>query len=420
MVKMKTIKQVSYTIHFMLVVLISVLSSCSDVKELDMGAVDRYTNDGVPEITAIYDMQDTDLSSPLTSGFLNQYIHLVGKNLANVKSINIDGLDVDIDSRSYSENGDSYIRIPRAIPENGTGVIRYETDKGSTSFKFAVFVPSLRFDGLSNEFAWQGSKVQLIGEYFDLYQFGDTLEASPVKIEINNTEEDYHAIVHCDSCSEALTTMRIPLDCPDNSLITFSWEESGEKHMSKTIYYRPIDKLMFGDFKDFGFWNEEGSAELTNGGNPGDPEWLGFPFQRHNVTLGSWDWWSTGIGGPWRYDFGSEEIDSFDFVFEVCTASSTPFYDYSYNGWNEARAGGYMFTIGGGIRTQWDPINNNGLTNTGGKWRTVHLPLSQFMAGVVPPDKGAWVDFEFACQPNNESGWVVDHSFAHFRIQKNK
>lgn len=399
------------------------LAACSDVKELDKGYVDRYTNNGQPVIAAVYDVEDTELTLPLEGGVLNQYIHLTGKNLANPTAININGLDVDIRSRVYAESGDAYIRIPRAIPENETGVLSYTTDQGTASFNFDVSIPSLELDGLLNEFTLQGDRAQLSGDYFDLYGFNDTLPTSPASIVIINADAGYEKIIHCDSCSEEFTSIIIPEDCPDNSLITFSWTAVGGVRAFQTISYRPTEALLYGNFDgDLGWWNEEGKALVTDGSNWGDPSSLGYNFLRFCKTgsdaLGSWAWWSTGFGSSWPFEITFDDIDNYVFKFEVCTNASYPFYDYGDNGKYGSHNGGYNFTLGGAsTRNQWDPVSD-GLTNTNDKWVTVRIPLRDMISDLEEmPALGAWVSLEMVCQPNNSDGWEVDHSFGQFRIE---
>lgn len=401
----------------------TVMTSCSDVKDLDAGMEnqDSFTNNGLPVIDAVYDIQDTAFTTPLTDGVLNQYIRLRGKNLAKAKSININGLEVDVRSRVYATSSDSYIRIPRMIPEEETGLLVYETDKGKTEIPFNVTIPTLVLDGLSNEFALQGSRVKLAGEYFDLYEFGDTTEQSPVSIVIFNDEAGYNEEVKLDSCTETYASLTIPVDCPDNSFIRFEWNEKGGERATKTVPYRHTDNLIFGNFdQDLGAWDGN-TTYLTDGTGDDDPQSLGYRFWRFTLTQNAWDYYGIGWWMQWKENWGdiTEHPENYYFVFEVCTAATCPFYDYGENGTDGAKNGGYNFSINGGANYQWDPVYN-GLVNTNGKWVTVRIPLDALTdpsKGLPTPGNGG--NLAFICQPNNNDGWdKVDHSFGQFRFEK--
>ena len=401
----------------------ALFSACNDV--VDVNYPDRYTNHGAPSITGIYDVQDTGHVSALSSGTLNQMLRIEGANLANVKKITFNGLEVDV-RQVYAESGESFVKIPRKIPEHVTDTLVYETNEGKTALYFPVSIPHVELEGLSNEFALQGSEVQLNGDFFDLYNFNDTTDNSPVSITITNSEQGYSQKIHTDSCSETFTSIRIPKDCPDNSLITFRWKEMG-KDMSKTVPYRMTSALLFGDLTgDLGWWNDWGKNLVTDGSKSGDPQSLGMSFLRIKGTFDSWSWNSTGIGCNWPSQDFTDHPENYVLKFEVCTNSSTPFADYGANGASGSQNGGYYFDFNtaGVSRHQWDPVST-GLRNTYSKWITVSIPLDKLCEvkqddGTIKhvlPAQGSWAALEFVMQPNNNEGWTVDHSFGQFRIE---
>ena len=100
----------------------ALFSACNDV--VDVNYPDRYTNHGAPSITGIYDVQDTGHVTALTGGTLNQMLRIEGTNLANVKKITFNGLDVDV-RQVYAESGESFVKIPRKIPEQVTDTLVY-------------------------------------------------------------------------------------------------------------------------------------------------------------------------------------------------------------------------------------------------------------------------------------------------------
>lgn len=394
-------------------------ASCSDV--VDYSVPDRTSNSGAPAISQIYDVQDTGYVAPLNGGVLNQMIHIKGQNLANAKKIRFNDVDVDV-RQVYATTDEAWVKIPRVIPGVQNDILLYETDKGTTEINFPVSIPSVEIEGLKNEFALQGNQVQITSDYMDLYGFNDTTETSPAKVYIENVDAGYRKEIHCDSCSEKFTSIVIPEDCPDNSLIHFSWHEiSGDKTV--TIPYRMTDQLMFGDFTgDLGWWNDWGKGLVTDGIKSGDPESLGFGFLRVKGTYDAWSWNSTGFGCNWKWFDASAHPENYVLKFEVATNSSNPFNNYGDNGASGSKNGGYNFTLqaGGEGRCQFDPVSM-GINNTYGKWVTVSIPLTDVLkGGSLPTEADQFVALEFVMQPNTADAWNVDHCFGQFRIEPKK
>lgn len=392
------------------------LASCSDV--VDYSVPDRTSNHGAPVISNIYDVQDTGFVAPLSGGALNQMIHIKGQNLAQVKKIRFNDVDVDV-RQVYATTTDAWVKIPRVIPTVQNDELVYVTNEDSVKMTFPVAIPSVSIEGLKNEFALQGNQVQLNSDYMDLYGFNDTTETSPATVYIENVEAGYKQVLHCDSCTEDFTSIVIPEDCPDNSFIHFAWHEiSGDK--TATIPYRMTNNLMF-DFAsdDLSCWNDWGKGLVTDGTNSGDPASLGYSYLRIKGSFAAWSWNSTGFGRNWRWLDASAHPENYVLKFEVCTNSSNPFNNYGDNGASGTKNGGYNFTLqaGGDGRCQFDPVSM-GISNTYGNWVTVSLPLTDVLhGGSLPTEPDQWMALEMVLQPNTADAWNVDHSFGQFRIE---
>lgn len=395
------------------------LVSCSDV--VDYKIPDRTSNHGAPVISNIYDVQDTGFVAPLSVGVLNQMLHIKGENLANVKRVRFNDVEVDV-RQVYATTTDAWVKIPRVVPTTQDDELVYETNVDSVKMTFPISIPSVKIDGLKNEFALQGNQVQINSEYMDLYGFSDTTETSPASVYIENIEASYRKKLHCDSCSEQFTSIVIPEDCPDNSLIHFTWHElSGDK--TAAIPYRMTNQLMFGNFDgDLGWWNDWGKGLVTDGGNSGDPKSLGYNFLRIKGAFDAWSWNSTGLGCSWKWFDASAHPENYVLKFEVATNSSNPFNNYGDNGASGSKNGGYNFTLqaGGEGRCQFDPVSM-GINNTYGKWVTVSIPLTDVLkGGSLPTEADQFVALEFVMQPNTADAWNVDHCFGQFRIEPKK
>lgn len=387
------------------------MASCSDV--VDYSVPNQNVNTGAPEILNIYDVQDTAHAVPLASGELNQMIHVMGRNLANATKIYFNDVAVDV-RQVYCKSNEAWIKIPRVIPGVQTDSITYETPDGTVKYKFPVTIPHVQLEGLVNEFALQGSRVQLNGDYMDLYNFNDTTDNSPVKIYVENVEAGYHKDLKCDSCTENYTSITIPKDCPDNSLVHFEWKEIDGKH-TKTVPYR-MTSALWTDANSY--WDKDFCKKaVTDGTGKGDPQYLGYSFLRLKGSYDAWSWNDSWSGLNWEYTDAALHPENYVFKFEVSTNVANPFLDYGTNGTLGDKNGGYRFQLGGG-NYQFDPVYM-GITNTEGKWVTVSIPLVDLLKNgdeqkTLPTD-GSWVSFGIVYQP--QKACEIDHSFGQFRIE---
>lgn len=277
------------------------MAACSDVVNYSDNLEDVFASNGAPVINAIYDVQDTaSTPTPLTGGLLNEMLRINGENLSYVKKVTFNGLEVDVRS-IYAESKNSYLKVPRKIPQSVTDTLVYETEKGVVTRYFPVSIPKMSVTGLRNEFAMKGDKVQVNGANFDLFGFNDTTATSKATILITNVDSGYTQQIKTDSITEEYMGIAIPKKCPENSLITFTWYEMGVKY-TKTIPYRMTKNLMFGNFKgDLGWWNDWGKGLVSDGTASGAPASLGYNYLRVKGTFDSWSWNSTGFGLNWSF-----------------------------------------------------------------------------------------------------------------------
>ena len=394
------------------------MASCSDVVKYEDEIPNKFENHGAPVIYAIYDVQDTARAEALEGGALKQMIRIEGQNLAHAKKITFNGVEVDL-SQVHAEAENSYVVIPRVIPEEVNDELYYETNEGSTTRDFHVSIPSVELTGLQNEFAFPGSEVELYAKNMDLYGFNDTTETSPVKIVVINEAAGYEQEIHTDSCTEDYTSIIIPKDCPENSIVQFTWTELDGVHVKK-LAYRMTDQLMYGDFgDDLGWWNDWGKSLVTDGDYMGSPGSQGYNYLRVVGSFDAWSWNSTGFGCNWRWLDASAHPENYVLKFEFCTNSSNPVPNYGDNGFDGNRNGGYCITLNNGDpRRQFDPWTEFGISNTYNHWMTISMPLDGMFEGKpLPTTEDQWVNMELVLQPNTANAWSTDHCFAQFRIE---
>lgn len=376
--------------------ILAISVSCNDVVTYKEDLPDRFSNSGSPQIDAVFDIYDDDMSTPLTTGSLAQIIHITGKNLANPTSVSFNGLEADL-SQCYCENEDSYILIPRLMPDEVDNKLVYATPQGKTSIDFAVSVPQLVVNGLVNEFALPGSTVKVDGDYFDLFGFGT--EGSSSSVKIGETP------VEIASVSEEAMYIVIPEDTPDNSFLTFSWNDVTLGAQSKNIPYRNTSYLFFNDFETTGFWDANLAATiLTDGTADGDPESLGYKFFRFKNSYSAWTWNSLGMGDGWYYDTPENWATDYVFRFELWTNSANPIPAY------EGNCGIFVqLNLKANVSLDFGGVAKN----TGGEWVTCSFPLGT-VASEMPANGDYW-GFAITVQPPTD--WTVDFAVANFRIE---
>ena len=345
---------------FYIPLVLALAVSCNDIVTYKRDLPERFVNSGAPVIVGIYDIRDAKMDTPLDGGTLAQTIHIKGENLSNPVSVTFNGLAADLD-KCYCENRDSYILIPRQIPDKVDNLLVYTTAEGAVQYEFPVTIPQLSLLGLANEFAPAASSVQVLGDFFDLFGFGQ--EGSPASVKIGETP------IQIDSLSETYMSVFIPEGPPDGSLLTFSWNDINLGPQTKKIPYRNTSWLFFGNFATTLYWGNINSKKvLTDGSKEGDPPSPGYKFLRFNLKVPASTWTSLGVEDNWPFDTPADWEDWL-FKFELCTASSKPIPAYTSEGIY------FQFTNKG----KNIPVDFGGVaTNTGGKWRTFSFPLSNF------------------------------------------
>lgn len=374
-------------------------ASCSDVVNYDDGVEDIFAADGAPVIEAIYDVEDTESTAPLSGGSLDQMLRIHGRNLSHVKSVTFNGIEVPV-SQIYATSADAWLKVPRAIPEATDNKLVYTTELGTLTRDFEVSIPSMRLEGLGNEFCQAGESVQVLGDYFDLFGYG--VEGSGASVSIAGTP------LEIDSITEEYMSIVIPEGTPDNTLIDFAWEEpDGPK--TKTVAFRYTRGILLEDLSSVGWWDSSVHNYITAGNNSGDPRPTLGSYFRFNGNFDQWTWYQFGGGANWPESMDCRGRESeYVFKFEVYSAAKTPFYD--------SQDWGYQFALNDSDPLYvWNPSAGMSF-NTYGRWRTVTIPLDQVARkGTVEP--GTWSNFQMVMQPNTEGGWSVDHCFANFRIE---
>ncbi|WP_293888651.1 MULTISPECIES: hypothetical protein [unclassified Sphingobacterium] len=131
-----------------LLALLTAGASCQkDIVKYDDNYDNQLTSNGAPSVQKI--STAADLQTAITAGELTQMIVLQGDNLAQVKSIRFNDVEVDLKT-IYSVRSRITLAVPRAVPAVVTNKITVVTEKGSTEFPFEVKIPNVVIDGFFN------------------------------------------------------------------------------------------------------------------------------------------------------------------------------------------------------------------------------------------------------------------------------
>lgn len=370
------------------------MASCDDIVTYNDNYDDGMTSTGAPVISAIYDSEDTECITPIGNAVFEQMLILSGDNLAQVKKIMFNDVEVKL-ADVYATKEKAFLPVPRQIPENVTNKITYETELGVTTYDFVVNIPEVEVEGLYYEFCQPGDTMQIVGDYFDLYGFGGTVETSTIKM---NGED-----LKVDSISEGYITVVIPEDAQPNSVIDINYEGvNGNVH--RQISYKNTDGLVWEKsfVKSYSFPEKvsfvEGNVE------EGEPDY----YINLMGDFSAWGWVDIIKS---MVNISSEVAASpndYLLKFDVCSAENTPFYNSGDAGYR------FVFNTNGDNSYAWNPSSVTSF-GTYGKWCTVSLDLVSVATKTQPLVEGE-VNLDLVIHPN--SNWTVNHSFANFRIEK--
>ena len=372
------------------------LAGCSSDKDYDEGyqSPDIMPNTGAPEITAVYDGTDVQLTSPISSGEPGQNIIIVGKNLNNLKSLKFNTVEADL-SKTYTASTKAYVSIPTAFALEHQNLIEYTTDKGTTTYAFIVKLPELVVSGMDNEFAAPGDVLKIIGENFDYYGFDEKESGSTVSINGQTATVEYVS-------AESLG-VKVPAGIKDNSTVTVKWTDAAGEKQTVSLAFRPTTGRLFKELtkqmltKTDRAVSIEDDSKVTSCNSK-----LGTNHLHISGTLRAWSWLELAISQTLP-NLSISDVADYCLAFEVLNAEDNKLLGSGYEfAWNSDWDNAYKWNPGGGFTTN-------------GKWQTVYIPLASFTPnGISASDNQTTLSFGF--QPSEN--YKADFRLGNFRIQK--
>lgn len=374
------------------------LASCNDIVDYDKGytPAEQMANSGAPVISAVYDVADTDMTTPITEGTLGQMVVIVGQNLNNLQSVKFNTVSCDMQN-VYSELTRAYVQIPSTLSMEQQNKIELTTDRGTTTFDFLVPFPPLTLTALACEFQNAGDSVTVLGSNFNLYGF----ESGQSTVSIDNQ------ILGVGSVTSTSMRVAIPEGTPDNSELVFAWQTNGTPY-TQTLPFRPTRYLLYGDFSGVSM-NIDGQVQMTveDDEGIGARAWLNQKNLHFTGSYGAWAWNTIDLSCNMIETAGTIDnntLDDYVLKMEVLTPTNFPLTEQT----------GLQFCFNWGNSYAWNPAGGLGI-NTRGQWQTVSLPLAPMATkGISEP--GKWQTLRIVFQPH--SNYDADFRLANIRIMK--
>ena len=364
------------------------IASCDKIVDYNEGytPAEQLPNDGTPVIRAVYDVADTARLTPITEGTLNQMVVLVGDNLNQPSRISFNTVECNL-SDVYTQKEQAIVRIPSTLSMEHVNKIEYTTPQGTTTYDFVIPFPSLTVSRLANEFAWAGSNTTVYGQNFNLYGF----DSGTSTVSVGGT-----TITPADITSTSML-LTIPEGTPDDCQILFSWQNQEGTAMTASLPYRPVSKLLYGDFSDTQI-STDGSVSVAI------EEQNSMKGLHFTGSYGAWAWNTIDLS---RNMIASSAlnglpVESLVLKFELLTQPNFPLTEDT----------GLQFAFNWGDSYAWNPADGQGI-NTRGEWQTITLPLAP-MATKGIKQAGEWQTLRIVFQPH--AAYEADFCLSNFRI----
>ncbi len=363
------------------------ITSCDDIVNYNEGytPAEQLSNTGAPVIRAVYDVADTARLTPITEGALNQMVVLVGDNLNQPSRISFNTVECNL-SDVYTQKSQAIVRIPSTLSMEHVNKIEYTTSQGIATYDFVIPFPKLTVSRLENEFARVGSQITIYGQNFNLYGF----DSGASTVSVAGT-----TVVPSEITSTSML-LAIPEGTPDDSHIQFSWQDQEGTAMTASLPFRPVSKLLYGDFSDTQV-SIDGSVSVIV------EEQNGMKGLHFTGSYGAWAWNTIDLSRNMVATVpDGSPVENLSLKFELLTQPNFPLTEDT----------GLQFAFNWGDSYAWNPADGQGI-NTRGEWQTITLPLAP-MATKGIKQAGEWQTLRIVFQPH--AAYEADFCLSNFRI----
>ena len=363
----------------LLVVCAMMLTACNNIVDLDgWTSPHDIPNTGAPVIKAVYAVADVNMQTPLTAAEMGQSLAIVGENLNRLQALKFNGVEADL-KETYTQSTKAVVTVPKTYSKEHVNVIEYTTDMGTATYTFFVALPAAEIGGLLNEFAEAGSEVAVNGKNLEYYDFTLTLGGEQLPLAVDG---------------ESLS-FTIPAGTPDNSVFVISWIDAYGEQQTVNMPFRPTSDMLFDDIS-------KAEQEMTDRNVSIETGDLGTSCLHFSGTISEYAWVELSFEQPLAETYEAENVNLYNFVFEVKTAEGHPLLDT-----------GYEFAL------NWDWDNsyrwNPETLDTEGGWQTVRCSLEQIAPNGLSAVDGK-MTLNVGFQPYQD--YDADFYLANFRIVK--
>lgn len=364
------------------------LTSCEDQP-------DKFeATGGTPVVKYVRMASVESADSLIEAAYMESVICLVGDNLRSINEIYFNDQKAVLNT-SYLTDHTFIVAVPGGIPEDVTNKIYMINKAGKTTeYDFKVLVPKPVITSVSNEWAKPGDEITVYGDFFiddpnvPLYAtFPGNVKAEEVS---NITKTSFNVVVPQNATLEGSISVTSIYGTGQSSLhyrdtrgMLFDWD--GVNGLALGNGWRSGDKIL-----------QTGAVE---GIEPLDGNYI--LFNKESMTNADWpdedavsfDYWpnvtdghpelSTMLGD----EFNPASWSDYSLKFEVCIPSSTPwtgvalnciFTSYAEANMENNPSNAYIGSDDNS-RALWTPWSTTGSYDTGGRWTTVTIPLSNFV-----------------------------------------
>lgn len=326
--------------------------------------------DGIPEIYYVRIPNPASADSLLVRAFMDNCIVLVGKNLTSIREMWFNDRKALLNSSLITDNN-LFVTIPKEIPSVVTDKIYMITKSDDTiTYDFGVQVPAPEVSRISCEYAHDGDRAVLYGDYF--------IDDRNVPLTI--TMAGNVPVSEIISIEKTKVSFRIP-----------QGSQRGYLNV-KSIYGTGRSKFQFRD--DRGMILNWDNLNASGGWRAGkiknsNPEGIsgnyvyftgtvdGDPTAGWNEDNFSFNLWGSANGRPEGDLFPTDPANAtLKFEVNVTQPWSSHALQMIFTPWSTRNTNGYIAnrTIPRGL---WRPWESTGSYQTDG-WVTVSMPLTEF------------------------------------------
>ena len=349
---------------------------------------DRFrATSGVPSIDFV---RYADKDVFITQAFMDEVLCVVGSNLCSVHEIYFND-QAAILNTSYITDHTLVVAVPSTAATEKTDKIYFKTAAGDVvTYDFQVLPPAPKVSAMSNEWAKPGETVTLMGRYF-LEETGIQMQGAEVTDFTVNSGESI--------------TFTVPEGANPGPVEVYTASGSGRS----SFQYMDSRNMLF-DWDGtrglaLGHGWRDGSKVLCTPGTHAFPaldgNYIAFSSEFDGTPYGAWaedpcsfDYWAGEPGSAYAplytFDTFAQYIQKYGvgglcLKFEVLVPTSNPWtcvgmqLMFSSEALvSDSNMNNNYFSDAEFPRAVWEPWKASGSYDTGDKWQTVSIPMTEF------------------------------------------